>query len=249
MVDDVMADAPIDVERMARWVRGRTRGCSELERLGLAVNVGTDLDRMRDQLVDLFVEEARRAGASWSQIGERLGVTKQAAHQRHGARPRLFDGRRRRSQNEGERNGPFRRLTEGARHVLVVAQEEARRLGHDYLGTEHILLGLLAEPKEKAALALGDLGLTADHVRARIKAIIGVGPGGVGRRVPFTPRTKKVLELAVREARNLGHEPVGTEHLLLGLAREGEGVAATVLRESGADPAKVREAVLARMAL
>jgi prophage maintenance system killer protein len=140
--------------------------------------------------------------------------------------------------------GPFERFTERARQTVNLAQEEARGLGHNYLGTEHLLLGLLAEGQGVAWRVLDDLGITAATVRGQVEAIIGRGPDTPAGPIPFTPRSKKVLELAGREAKGLGHNHVGTEHLLLGLVREGEGVAAQVLARLGADRARVVQQVL-----
>jgi prophage maintenance system killer protein len=140
--------------------------------------------------------------------------------------------------------GPFERCTERARRSVNLAQEEARGLGHNYLGTEHLLLGLLAEGQGVAWRVLDDLGISAVRVRGEVEAIIGRGPGTPVGPIPFTPRSKKVLELAQREAKGLGHNYVGTEHLLLGLVREGEGVAAQVLARLGAERARVVQQIL-----
>jgi prophage maintenance system killer protein len=140
--------------------------------------------------------------------------------------------------------GPFEWFTERARQTVNLAQEEARGLGHTYLGTEHLLLGLLAEGQGLAWRVLDGLGITAATVRGQIEAIIGRGPDTPVGPIPFTPRSKRVLELARREAKGLGHNYVGTEHLLLGLVREGEGVAAQALARLGADRARVVQQVL-----
>src|SRR5260221_3009533 len=137
----------------------------------------------------------------------------------------------------------FERFTNRARHVVVLAQEEARGLQHNYIGTEHILLGLLGEPGGVAAQALDRFGLTLAGAREEVKGIIGVGKGAVSWHVPFTPRAKNTLELALREALELHHNYIGTEHILLGVIREGEGVAAQILKEH-ADLLAVRMAVL-----
>jgi len=137
----------------------------------------------------------------------------------------------------------FTRFTDRARRVVVLAQDEARELGHSFAGTEHLLLGLLAEGEGIAALALESLGISLEVVRARVEEIIGRGQITASGHIPFTPRAKKVLELSLREALQLGHNYIGTEHLLLGLLREGEGVAAQVLAGFGTDHARVRELV------
>jgi ATP-dependent Clp protease ATP-binding subunit ClpA len=138
----------------------------------------------------------------------------------------------------------FERFTKDARHVVVLAQEEARRLHHNYIGTEHILLGLLAEPDGLAFRALQSLGLSLEGARDEVVVIVGVGAGEKQTgHIPFTPRAKKTLELALREALQLHHNYIGTEHILLGVIREGSGVAAQVLKQH-ADLAATRAAVL-----
>jgi ATP-dependent Clp protease ATP-binding subunit ClpC len=136
----------------------------------------------------------------------------------------------------------FERFTDRARRVVVLAQEEARLLNHNYIGTEHILLGLAHGGV--AAKALESLGISLEAVRAQVEAIIGRGQSGPIGHIPFTPRAKKVLELSLREATQLGHDYIGTEHILLGLIREGEGVAAQVLVKLGADLSRVRQQVI-----
>jgi ATP-dependent Clp protease ATP-binding subunit ClpC len=139
----------------------------------------------------------------------------------------------------------FERFTEQARRVVVQAQEEARTLGHNYIGTEHILLGLLIEREGLAAQALSTLGISLDTAREQVAEIAGAGTGQPGGHVPFTPRTKKVLELSLREAQRLGHDHIGTEHILLGLVREADGVGAQILERQGASLDRVQEQVLA----
>jgi ATP-dependent Clp protease ATP-binding subunit ClpC len=138
----------------------------------------------------------------------------------------------------------FERFTDRARRVVVLAQEEARMLDHNYIGTEHILLGLIHEGEGIAAEALTTMGIGLDAVRGQVEQIIGKGQAKAAGHIPFTPRAKKVLELALREALQLGHNYIGTEHILLGLVREGEGVAAQVLQKLGADLNRVRQAVI-----
>ena len=138
----------------------------------------------------------------------------------------------------------FERFTDRARRVIVLAQEEARGLKHNYIGTEHVLLGLIHEGEGVAAKALESLGISLDKVRAQVVEIIGEGQQQDQSHIPFTPRAKRVLELSLREALQLGHNYIGTEHILLGLIREGEGVAAQVLVKLGADLGKVRQTVI-----
>jgi ATP-dependent Clp protease ATP-binding subunit ClpA len=138
----------------------------------------------------------------------------------------------------------FERFTDRARRTVVHAQDEARRLQHNYIGTEHLLLGLLGEPDGVAAVALSRFELTPDVVREDVLRIIGLGKQEPSGKIPFTPRAKKCLELSLREALQLGHNYIGTEHILLGLVREGEGVAAQIMTSHAGDLGLVRVAVL-----
>jgi ATP-dependent Clp protease ATP-binding subunit ClpA len=142
------------------------------------------------------------------------------------------------------RDEMFERFTDRARRVVVLAQEEARMLNHNYIGTEHILLGLIHEGEGVAARALESLGISLEAVRQQVEEIIGQGQQAPSGHIPFTPRAKKVLELSLREALQLGHNYIGTEHILLGLIREGDGVAAQVLVRLGADLNRVRQQVI-----
>nr|MBA3472035.1 NDP-hexose 4-ketoreductase [Rubrobacter sp.] len=134
----------------------------------------------------------------------------------------------------------FERFTERARMVVVLAQEEAVRFGHSYIGTEHLLLGLIREDEGVAARALGSLNVTISKVREQVESIVGYGEERMGGQAPFTPRSKRHLEFALREALRLGHNYIGTEHILLGLVSENEGNAARVLSNLGVNPDKVR---------
>jgi ATP-dependent Clp protease ATP-binding subunit ClpC len=137
----------------------------------------------------------------------------------------------------------FERFTERARQVVVLAQDEARRLQHNYIGTEHLLLGLLREEEGIAARVLGSLGVTADEVRAEVERVVGQGDEVPTGQIPFTPRAKHALERSLREALTLGHKHIGTEHVLLGVVSEENGVAARILEELGASAEKVRDEV------
>lgn len=139
----------------------------------------------------------------------------------------------------------FERFTDRARRVLVLAQEEARLLHHNFIGTEHILLGLIHERDGVAAQALEQMGISLEDVRTRVEDIVGRSSMEETGSPPFTPRAKRVLELSLREALQLGHYDIGTEHILLGIVREGEGVASQVLISLGAEPARVRQQVMA----
>jgi ATP-dependent Clp protease ATP-binding subunit ClpC len=138
----------------------------------------------------------------------------------------------------------FERFSEEAREVVVFAQDEARELRHNYIGTEHLLLGLLRQRDGVAARVLTGLGVTLAPVRAEVAKIVGQGDAVTAGQIPFTPRAKKVLELGLREALSLGHNYIGSEHILLGIAREDDGVAARLLADSGVDAETVRGAVV-----
>jgi ATP-dependent Clp protease ATP-binding subunit ClpC len=137
----------------------------------------------------------------------------------------------------------FEKFTDRARRVVVLAQDEARDLNHNYIGTEHLLLGLVSEGEGVAVAALKSLGISLQTIRQQVEDIIGRGQGSQSGHIPFTPRAKKVLELSLREALHLGHNYIGTEHILLGLIHEAEGVAAQVLTGLGANLDVVRREV------
>jgi ATP-dependent Clp protease ATP-binding subunit ClpA len=141
----------------------------------------------------------------------------------------------------------FERFTDRARRVVVLAQEEARMMSHNYIGTEHILLGLIHEGEGLASLVLDNCGVELDEVRAFVEREVGRGTKSPGGHIPFTPRAKKVLELSLREALQLRHNYIGTEHILLGLIREGEGLAAQALVDAGADLGDLRQRLLDRV--
>jgi ATP-dependent Clp protease ATP-binding subunit ClpC len=159
------------------------------------------------------------------------------------ARPVLWAG----SQvllSSARRQAMFQRFTDRARRVVVLAQEEARMRNHSFIGTEHILLALIDEGDGTGVKALESLGISLDAVRQQVEEIIGQGQHAPSGHIPFTPRAKKVLELSLRESVQLGHDYIGTEHILLGLIREGDGVAAQVLVKLGADLDRVRQQVI-----
>ena len=196
----------------------------------------TVVDELRgvgEEVLDRFVAEARAASCSWSEVGAALGVSKQAAQQRFPAGGPLT------TWPEG--------VTETARAAMVTAQDESRELGHNYVGNEHLLLGLLAQTDGMAADVLAGLGVTRAAIIARTREAVGAGPPRRWEALGVTPRLKKVLELARAEARRLGHRCVGTEHVLLGIARLDEGVSAQLLRELGAPPARIREEIAERL--
>jgi hypothetical protein len=215
-------EGSVDLKDLIRAVQDKTLACTDLERIDVAVKHGEMLKSLGDDLIGHFVEEARKTGASWSQIGERLGVSKQAAHQRHIQRgPKLF-GRRRRSSGEPF----FVRFTQEARDVVVLAQDEARSLRHNYLGNEHLLLALSTKAGSEAERLLRDVGVTEARLRARAKVWVGEGRETPSGRIPFTPRSKLALQLARKAA---GSGQIETTHILLGILQVPDGMGVEIL--------------------
>jgi hypothetical protein len=220
-----MEDMPARLDDLISFVKNQHPEGGPLDHLSDAVLTSERLGELADHLIGHFVDQARRAGASWTEIGQYMGVSKQAAQKRFVPKktnaPESLEG------------GAFARFTQRARHAIVQSQEEARAAGHDYIGTEHILLGLLHEPDALAAKAIEAQGVSLDSVRTGVTAVLGPAGQAPSGHIPFTSRAKKVRELTVREALRLGHNYVGTEHVLLGLLAEEEGIAAKVLGELG----------------
>lgn len=232
------------LDELIAQTRTHTESPEPLDLLASAARRQQELADVGDKLLDHFVQEARAAECSWSQIGAALGVSKQAAQQRHSAL-RSFIGKVV-GGAESVTGQMFKRFSVRARRAVVLGQEQARASRHDFMGTEHLLLGLLAEGEGIAAQTLQQAGITLDAARAEVEEIIGRGEETPRGHIPFTPRAKKVLELALREAQQLGHNFLGTEHVLLGLIRETEGVAAQVLVKLDVNLNQLRETVLAR---
>ena len=230
------------LDELITQTQGQASSPEPLEVLASAARRQEELADLGEKLLDHFVQEARTAGCSWSQIGTALGVTRQAAQQRHSALRSLIG--KLKGGVESVMEGAFNRFSDRARRVVVLAQDEARRLGHNYIGTEHLLLGLLAEGEGIGAQALRGAGITLDVTRAGVEEIVGCGQGTPGGHIPFAPRAKKVLELALRESLRLNHNYIGTEHILLGLLREGEGAGAQVVAAAGVQPDQLRDSVL-----
>lgn len=234
------------LDELITQTRTQAPSLQPLELLASASRRQQELADLGDQLLDHFVQEARTAGCSWSQIGAALGVSKQAAQQRHSAvrvlPTRLTSGA------ESQSGAVFRRFTPRVRRAIVLAQEEAQQLCHQYVGTEHLLLGLLAEGEGIAAQALQRAGMTLDSARAEVAEITDRGVKAPSRHIPFTLGAKKVLELAWGEALELGHRYLGTQHLLLGLLKEDKGTGVQVVLAAGVQPDQLRETVLLLLA-
>jgi hypothetical protein len=197
-----------------------------LHRLREAVQVADELNSTGDALIDHFVDEARTAGHSWTEIGEVLGMTKQAAQQRF--RTRWLDRFTR-----GRKFSTSSCMTDRARLAVEAAADESRHMKHNYIGTEHLLLGLLRDRTSLAYKALASLGVTLPQIQKMLKEEIGGGQQPVPQSIPFTPRAKEVLDMAIKESRQLGHNYLGTEHILLALSALDDGLASRFLTASG----------------
>jgi Clp amino terminal domain, pathogenicity island component len=195
-----------------------------LDRVAAAAAIKDQIEQLGDELLDHFVKEARADSCSWTQIGDALGVTRQAAQQRHGGLiSRLI---------EGFTKGRFKRFTPRARAAVVAAQAAARDRRHEWIGTEHLLLGLFANDDGNVAQqAFTRLGIDRATAERLVDELVPPGTEPVSGHIPFTPRAKKTLELALREALRLGHSSIGCEHIALALRRLDDGVAAHVLTE------------------
>jgi len=204
-------------------------GADDLARISEARLRAQTLADLGDQLIDHYVSRAKQAGATWTEIGDAIGVSKQAAQQRHAP-------------------GPFGRYTELNRHSIVLAQEAARTHRHDGIGTEHLLLGLLGEPRGVAYEVLVAGAGSEQRVRDAIEeAMAPAGPKALRGNIAFRPDGKEAVEQAQQASTELGHDWVGTEHALLGLFRTEGGPAAQVLRDLGFTPDGLRETILAAL--
>jgi hypothetical protein len=219
----------VRLDDLITLVKTRHPDGDALERLGDAVAVGEHLGEVADHLIGHFVDQARRAGASWTDIGRHMGVTKQAVQKRFVPRA------------EGAGARDFARFTDKARRAVVEAQAAARRTRQEQIAPEHLVLGLLTEPTALAATTLTALGVDLDALRDRVEAGLVASDAELGEQIPFSGPAKKVLELVFREALRLGHNYVGTEHLLLGLLADEEIPAAQLLGELGVSHAKAEE--------
>ncbi|MFF1920073.1 Clp protease N-terminal domain-containing protein [Streptomyces sp. NPDC058221] len=200
-------------------------GADELARISEARLRAQTLSDLGDQLIDHYVSQAKQTGASWTEIGDAIGVSKQAAQQRHAP-------------------GPFERYTNLNRHIIVLAQEAARTHKHGFIGTEHILLGLLGEPQGLAYEVLTAKAGSEQRIRDAVEeAMPPAGEKALRGHIAFRPESKEAIEQARRASNDLGHDWVGTEHTLLGLIRAEESPAAQILRTLGFTPDELRETV------
>jgi Clp amino terminal domain, pathogenicity island component len=231
-------ESELNLERLVGAVESQRGGGSPSARLAAAVELGERVRAIADELVDHFVQEARAAGCSWTEIGSTLGVTKQAAQQRFVT-----------IAPAPEQSWPPG-LDEAAGAVFASAAAEARALGHHYIGPEHLLLGLLAQSEEMAARALQALGVTPEAVRARVLEHLRPSAPRPGGSLGVAPQTKRLLELARTLAKRLGHRCARTEHLLLAAVSPAlKSPAGTVLADCGADAARVCEQLASMLEL
>jgi len=213
------------LQQLIETVAADAAGGDDLAQLAAAARTAADLEEVADGTLTHFVDQCRRNGRSWSEISKALGVTKQAVHKRFSSPP------------------TFERFTLRAKGALEGAAAAARRLGHNYVGTEHLLLGLFSQPDGIAAKVLVAEGLTGDGVEAAVLVLTPRG-GSTVDVPPFTPRAASCLEKALGEALQLGHNYIGTEHILLGLFRDEEGFAARIMHDAGIRHDAVRERVV-----
>jgi len=206
-------------------------GATAVQHLVESVGLATHLGELADHLVGHFVDQARSAGASWAEIGDALGVTKQAAQKRFVPRARsehhLLGG--------GRAKSMFERFTDEARSMVVASEELCRQSGHPEVGTGHILLALLEDPKGLTARVLTGEGAKPDQVRASVDSALGPGQGATTGHIPFSTDAKKVLELSLREAIRSQSDHIGEQHILLGLLRDEKSLGAQTLAELGID--------------
>jgi hypothetical protein len=232
-----MEKMPVRLDEVIGYVKSQDG--TALDHVSAAVQISEHLGELADHLIGHFVDQARRSGASWTEIGQSMGVTKQAAQKRFVPKASDWQG----LVEEAFREHPFSRFTDRARRSVQAAQSAARNNRHDFIGTEHLALGLLTEPDGLAVKAVEALDVTREQARqALIAALL---PATVAEltegRKPLTPLARKVFDLAVRKALMLGHNYIGTEHLLLGLLEEDEGIGGRTLTGLGVTGERVEQ--------
>jgi hypothetical protein len=216
------------------FVKQQDPEASALERLTLAVQLSENLGELADHVVGHFVDQARRTGASWTDIGQSMGVTKQAAQKRFVPRP---------SQPDLATGNIFARFTDRARKTVVGAQDGARAAGNHVIEPEHLLLALLDDEDSMALRAIAAGGTSPGALREAVRATLPAARDGVPQHIPFTPRSKTLLNLTAREALRLGHTFIGTEHILLGLLSDEGSDAARILAAQGVAKRPIEEYV------
>lgn len=234
-----MTTSPTALTGLIAQVRDAHPDDDPLARVEAACQAAADLDEVADHLVGHFVDEARAAGFTWTQIGEHIGVTKQAARKRFA--PRDVPEKAAESPSRGN---VFGRYTDRARHAVVLAQEDARHHGHPLINTEHLLLGICQEGGDTGARAIEASGVRVTDLQAAVTNRLAPASTRIEGHIPFAQEAKKTLELAARANLRLGHDQIGTGHLLLGLIDEGTGLAAQVLAEAGVTAESVQAEIV-----
>ena len=234
-----MSQPPVRLDELIGYVRSQEG--TALDHVSAAVQISEHLGELTDHLIGHFVDQARKTGASWTEIGQSMGVTKQAAQKRFVAKaPDVDETFSRVLWGSGEK---FRRFTDRAERGVIAARQEAIKRRHDHVLPEHVVLGLLHEPEGLAAKAIAALGVSPETAREALVAALpsATADEPVPGHIPFAPRAKKVLELALREALTLGHNYIGTEHILLGVLEEEEGLGGSTLSGLGITKERARE--------
>jgi Clp amino terminal domain, pathogenicity island component len=233
-----MDELPVRLDDLITYVKSEDG--TALDHVSTAMQISEHLGELADHLIGHFVDQARKAGASWTEIGQSMGVTKQAAQKRFVPKAGELtvppdEATWQAALTEAFRAHPFSRFTARARNSVKAAAEEARERRHDHISSEHVALGLLHEPEGLAAKAIEALGVPLETARQALVAALP--PAGAGEpaadKIPFTPRAKKIMGLAVRDALRLGHNYIGTEHILLGVLEQEQAEDGGVLLELG----------------
>ncbi len=222
-----MSKQPVRLDDLIEHVISQHPDGGALQHLADAVETSTQLGEIADHLIGHFVDQARRTGASWTDIGQYMGVSKQAAQKRFVPKETEAD------EIDLPTSGLFSRFTQRARNVVEASERGARELGHAQIRSQHLVLALLTEPEGLAAKAVAALGPTPEKLREAVLATLGPADEEVPERLKFTRGAKKTLQLTLREALRLGHNYIGTEHILLGLLRNEDEIAAQVLMGLG----------------
>jgi hypothetical protein len=232
-----MSQPPVRLDELIGYVRSHEG--TALDHVSAAVRISEHLGELADHLIGHFVDQARKTGASWTEIGQSMGVTKQAAQKRFVPKASSAED----LLGDAFQDHLFSRFTPRAKRTVTAAMKEAREHRHGFIGTEHLALGLLDQPEALAAKAMWALGVTPEGARQALVAALppATSDEPASGQVPFTPRAKKVLELALREALHLGHNYIGTEHILLAVLTEEDGIGARTLTGLGVTKEGVRE--------
>ncbi len=238
-----MEDAPVRLDELIGYVKSQEG--TPLDHVSTAVQLSERLGELADHLIGHFVDQARRAGASWTEIGRSMGVTKQAAQKRFVSKAPDWPT----AAASAFSKHPFARFTDRAKRAILAAEEEAREHRHDYIGTEHIALGLLHEPEGLAAKGIEALSGSTEAAREALLAALQSAKveHPVSGKIPFTVRARNVMESAVREALNFGHNYIGTEHLLLGVLDDPHCLGAKTLDGLGITKERAEEWLVAAL--